>query len=351
MWKIPSESAQHCRTWLAWPWDGNIWDRIPGTGLKACQDAIDRLVRAMLNYENVALVVRETDARQLERRFEPSCARDHQLEIFVADYNDIWARDTLPTFARNTSGTLAAVNWNFNGWGRRVRPYASYGADAKLCKTVAALAGAELVDSGIVAEGGAFAFDEDQLIVATKSVLFDRFRNPGSTKAELEEAIRRATGRRSICWLPGDRNEPITSGHADSLIAFAGRRNVLMNWRADEMSPDFDVYDYNIRVFEAWSNREMRDFDVIRLPAARYPGGYNCCSSYINFVHVNGALIVPEFGDPEGDDCARAIIAEAFEDRRDIESVDMRAIAAAGGSIHCITQQQPLLDRRSGISL
>jgi agmatine deiminase len=333
---------------MAWPWDGNIWNHIPGTSLKCSQDAFDRLVRTVLNYENVSLLARDIDAAELERRFKSCSGRRYQVEIIVANYNDIWVRDTLPTFAISDRGSLVAVNWNFNGWGRRVRPYASYGDDAQLCSKIAALTGAELVDSGVTAEGGAFAFDEDNLTIATKSVMFDRFRNPSSTKAELENAIVKATGRKRICWLPGDRNEPITSGHADSLVAFGRTRNVLVNWISDEMSAEFDVTDYNRRVLQTWSDRENQDLHVIRLPAARIPGGFSHCSSYINFAHINGGIIVPEYGDVDGDKCAKNIISEAFGSKPEVVSVDVRAIAAAGGSIHCATLQEPATEIEGG---
>ena len=326
---------------MAWPWNGEIWNNIPGTSLKSSQGAIDRLARVISNYENVALLVREPDALEVDRRFKSCSDRRYQVEIVVANYNDIWVRDTLPTFAISEQGYLVAINWNFNGWGRRARPYAAYGDDAQLCRKIAMLIGAKLVDSGIIAEGGAFSFDDGHLTVATRSVMFDRFRNPASTKAELEEAIVGATGRQSICWLPGDRSEPITSGHANSLIAFAGKQNALVNWVSDETMAEFDVCDYNLRVFQRWIDREGRATDVIRLPAARNRGGYYHCPSYINFSHVNGGVIVPEYGDLEGDKRARMIISEAFENAVHVESIDARAIAAAGGGIHCVTLQQP----------
>ena len=344
MWKIPPETCRHIRTWMAWPWDGDIWNSTPGTSLESSQEAIDRLVRVISNYENVSLLVRDADALELERRFRSSSDRRHQVEIVVANYNDIWVRDTLPTFAISEHGSLVAINWNFNGWGRRARSYAAYGDDAQLCIKVSSLTGAELVDSGITAEGGAFAFDGAQLTVATKSVMFDKCRNQNATKAEIEKAIVRATGRQKMCWLPGDRNEPITCGHADSLIAFTGGQTVLMNWTFDEMTEEFDVCDYNMRVFEAWIANQEQRFDIIQVPAASRRSGYNHCSSYINFAHVDGGIIIPEYGDVVEDKSARAIISEAFNGKLDVESVDVRAIAAAGGSIHCVTLQQPYVE-------
>lgn len=346
MWKIPPETSRHIRTWMAWPWDGEIWNNTPGTSLESSQETIDRLVRVISNYENVALLVRDSDALEVERRFKSCSDKRHQVEIVAANYNDIWVRDTLPTFAISEHGSLVAINWNFNGWGRRVRSYSAYGDDAQLCIKVAALTGAEPIDSEIIAEGGAFAFDGGQITVATKSVMFDRFRNRDATRAEIEEAIVKATGRQKICWLPGDRNEPITCGHADSLIAFGRGRTVLMNWTFDEMTEEFDVCDYNMRVFKAWADSEEQKFDIVQLPAANRRGGYNHCSSYINFAHVNGGIIIPEYGDIDEDKYARAIISEAFGSKLDVEPVDVRGIAAAGGGIHCVTLQQPFSEIR-----
>jgi agmatine deiminase len=55
---------------------------------------------------------------------------------------------------------------------------------------------------------------------------------------------------------------------------------------------------------------------------------------------VNGAVIVPEFGDPIADDKAKSTLQSLFSDR-DIVQLNIDAIAAGGGGIHCATQQQP----------
>lgn len=342
MWKVPPEGARHSRTWMAWPWDGRVWNRVPGTNLHLCQQAIDKLVRAILNYEQVALLARECDAASLERRFKRSSNDRHHVEIVIAKYNDIWVRDTLPTFAANDQ-SLAAINWNFNGWGQRVRPYANYGDDVRICDTVAAFSGAKIIDSGIVAEGGAFAFDEGCLVLTTRSVLFDELRNADRKKADLEEAIARVTGRQRVCWLPGDRNEPITTGHVDSLIAFTGKGVALANWVSNEMSPEFDVCDYNIQSLQTWVKDEDYKLEVIRVPGSTYSDANYHCFSYVNFAQVNGAIIVPKYGMDNEDQYARSLIAESFNNELDVECIDATAFGLAGGGIHCVTQQQPLI--------
>lgn len=68
-------------------------------------------------------------------------------------------------------------------------------------------------------------------------------------------------------------------------------------------------------------------------------GGDLCIASYLNFLIVNGGVIVPQYGD-ENDALALSQIQEMFPDRK-VVGVMTREIVYGGGNIHCITQQQP----------
>jgi agmatine deiminase len=61
--------------------------------------------------------------------------------------------------------------------------------------------------------------------------------------------------------------------------------------------------------------------------------------SYINFYIANGGVVVPTYNDPH-DVEALETIAKLFPER-EVVGVYAREIALGGGSIHCITQQQP----------
>ena len=63
-------------------------------------------------------------------------------------------------------------------------------------------------------------------------------------------------------------------------------------------------------------------------------------AGYINFYVVNGAVIAPEFGDVIADGKAKSTLQDLFPNR-DIVQLNVDAIAAGGGGIHCTTQQQP----------
>ena len=67
--------------------------------------------------------------------------------------------------------------------------------------------------------------------------------------------------------------------------------------------------------------------------------GDKTAASYLNFLIVNGGVVLPVFDDPL-DEVAKAIVQDAFPERR-VVTVPGREIVLGGGNVHCITQQQP----------
>ena len=63
-------------------------------------------------------------------------------------------------------------------------------------------------------------------------------------------------------------------------------------------------------------------------------------AGYINYYVVNGGVIAPQFGDSKTDSKCNEVLRELFPER-DIVQLNVDAIAAGGGGIHCVTQQQP----------
>lgn len=55
---------------------------------------------------------------------------------------------------------------------------------------------------------------------------------------------------------------------------------------------------------------------------------------------INGAVIAPQFGDRSADEKARALLEQLYPGR-DVVQLDIDAIAAGGGGIHCVTNQCP----------
>ncbi|MEO8743606.1 MAG: agmatine deiminase family protein, partial [Lysobacteraceae bacterium] len=62
-------------------------------------------------------------------------------------------------------------------------------------------------------------------------------------------------------------------------------------------------------------------------------------SSYANYLIVNGAVVMPSYGD-NADEQAAKVIAAAHPGR-EIVAVDARALIWQNGSVHCLTMQLP----------
>ena len=74
-----------------------------------------------------------------------------------------------------------------------------------------------------------------------------------------------------------------------------------------------------------------------------YDAGEVSIASYMNFLIVNGAVILPQYGD-ENDLLAVRQVQEMFPDR-EVVGVQTKEVAFGGGNIHCITQQQPAVKK------
>jgi agmatine deiminase len=62
-------------------------------------------------------------------------------------------------------------------------------------------------------------------------------------------------------------------------------------------------------------------------------------ASYTNFLIGNQVVLVPAFGH-SNDEWAQAILRELFPDRA-VVGIDCSEIIYGGGTLHCISQQQP----------
>ena len=86
------------------------------------------------------------------------------------------------------------------------------------------------------------------------------------------------------------------------------------------------------------TTEEVETIDVVEGTLARTTEDV-AIASYMNFLIVNGGVIVPQYDD-EYDEMALQQVQQMFPER-EVVGVPTREVAYGGGNIHCITQQQP----------
>lgn len=336
LWRMPAETAPHERTWMAWPSSGYTLGDTEA-GADAARRTWAAVANAVVGFEPATMVVTPGD-EDLARSF-----LDIRVELVTARLDDAWMRDIGPTFVLAPNGRLGAVDWIFNGWGGQ--EWASWDQDAQIGAQVAALAGAELIGSPIVNEGGGFHVDGEGAVLLTETVQLGDGRNPDATRTDIEAELARTIGATHFVWLPRgltrDYDEFGTRGHVDIVATFPSPGVVLVHDQEDPQHPDHAVSQEIIQVLARASDSKGRPLEIVRIPAPTKgfddegPVDY----SYVNHLLVNGGVIACTFDDPH-DARAREILERAYPGRA-VVGVDARELYARGGGIHCITQQQP----------
>lgn len=324
----PAEFEDHELTWMAWPHRSDLY----GDRLGDVQQAYVNVARAISEFEPVNVVAHPAHAAVARERLgNRACVRELPID-------DAWIRDSGPTFLKGPSGQLGGISWRFNAWGQK---HAPWNEDDALAGRLLQLEGADMCRSWLTCEGGALATDGDGTVIVTETSILNQNRNPGVSKAFAEAELKAMLGVEKVVWLPGDPLDFETDGHVDEMCCFVRPGVVLFETNPDRTDPHSRILDENLAALRAATDARGRKFEVILVTEAIDATVTSdvFCRSYINFYLPNGGVVMPGYG-TACDAQARAVIERAFPERKVVQ-VDVNAIAPAGGSIHCITQEQP----------
>ncbi|MFJ4348813.1 agmatine/peptidylarginine deiminase [Pseudomonas sp. NPDC089401] len=333
-WFMPDEGEEQQRAFIAFGAQDAIWEDFTAD----VQAALGRIAQAIARFQPLTVFCRASERALAEKH----CG-SRNTQFVECNLDDIWMRDIGANFVVDDDGALAAVDFNFNGWGNKQR----HRNDAQLARRVASLASASYQRSELVGEGGAIEVDGHGTGIMTESSWINSNRNPGWSKAEVEAELKERLGLSKIIWLPGIAGEDITDGHVDFYARFVRPGVVIANLDTDPQSYDHAVTRSHLEILKKATDAEGRPLKVhVVSPPTRgrhnrfSQGNEDFAAGYINYFVINGAIIAPQFGDALADEKARALLAVLYPGR-EIVQLDIDAIAAGGGGIHCVTHQCP----------
>jgi agmatine deiminase len=330
-WHMPDESEQHAATWMSFGPSGDVWGR---RLLRPVRENLANIARTIASFEPVHMLVREED-HDIAARLCGS-----KVKLHVQEVDDLWMRDTGPVFVKNKTGGRAGVDFNFNGWGGKQE----HGRDALVAQFVCEQARVARLETNLVLEGGGIEVDGQGTAIITESCVLNANRNPGLSKVVCEAELKRLLGLQKIIWLPGIAGKDITDGHTDFYARFTTPGVVVAGFDDDPKSYDYAVTRRHLEILRQASDARGRRLRVVVLngPAHVRPEleSPEFAAGYINFYVCNGAVIAPQFGDSKADANCKAVLREQFPGRQVVQ-LNIDAVAAGGGGIHCTTQQQP----------
>ena len=334
--RMPAEWEPQEAVWLSWPRNRETWPgsfrAIPGKFAEVAAH-ISRREKVRVN---VASRLRER-ARSLVARAGAEMAN---VEFFNHPTNDAWCRDHGPIFVRNgRTGEVALTDWVYNAWGGKYPPF---GLDNRIPRSVARALGMRRFGTTMVLEGGSIDVNGSGLLLTTEACLLNRNRNPRLTREGIERNLRDMLGVRTVLWLGDGILGDDTDGHVDDLARFCGERSIVTVVERNPRDPNFRPLRDNLERLQSMRTPSGGRFTLAELPM---PGpvahrGRRLPASYANFLVVNGAVLMPAFGQPRRDREAAEVLESCFRGR-EVVPIDCLELVRGLGTLHCITQQQP----------
>lgn len=331
-YRMPPEWGVHERTFMEWPVNEEQW---PGGYQDVCR-AYAEVARSIAGFEPVTMIARP----ELAREAAFLCGPD--VDILPMEHDDAWMRDNGPTFVVNQSG-VAGVNWQFNAWGEKFRPWKD---DNLLTARLLNQLKLPCFDAPIVLEGGSIHVDGEGTLLTTEQCLLNKNRNPRLDRKEIEDILKQYLGVKKIIWLKRGLDGDETDGHVDNVACFAKPGLVLVQNCQDPADPNYDIMAENIEILQEATDARGRRLEIMEFqqPSPVYLDGARLPLSYVNFYFVNGGIILPCFGESfcATDEFAAALLRDIFPERKVVTIVGT-SIINGGGNVHCITQQMPAI--------
>lgn len=334
---MPEESEVHTQTWMSFVANDYVWSK---RQIPQVKKDLALLARTIAKYEPVSILVNSKDKNEALKLLGGLESHNYPIELIEVAIDDLWLRDTAPTFVYDEVGQKIAIDFNFNGWGEKQEHH----SDAKIAKFIASKVGVSRIVSKLVLEGGSFEIDGQGTAILTESSVLNDNRNPDFSKQELEEELKVLLGLEKIIWLKGIKGKDITDAHVDFYARFTKPGRLLVSRENYKGTYDYEVTRENIEILKNATDAKGNKLEVIILdnPATfnKSFGVRDFAAGYIGYYVYNGAVVMQKFGDQKADERAFKILQKEFPNRA-IEQIAIDGIASGGGSIHCAIQQEP----------
>ena len=338
---MPPEWSLQEAVWLSWPVDDpRHWG---GAKREMIWAKFAEIAAAISRFETVRINAPGEDHSSIINACNRALAVPERIELFDHPHNDVWCRDHGPIFVKHReTGEVAVTDWEFNAWGGKFPPW---DLDNAIPKRVAESLGKRLFKGGMILEGGAIEINGVGQLLTTEAVLLNPNRNPRFSRVEIETHLREGLGVSEILWLKEGIEGDDTDGHIDDLARFIDQQTILACVAPRSSVANRSILEDNLSRLRSFPGPNGRAFEVleIALPEACEVPGWRLPvlpASYVNFLIVNDGVLVPTFRQGRNDDRALGMIRELFPHRK-VTGIDCLDLVEEGGTLHCISQQQP----------
>jgi agmatine/peptidylarginine deiminase len=333
--RLPAEWEPQAAVLIAWPHADTDW----AERLDQVETTYVALAAAVTRFQPLIIVVADAALREhVTAKLQGTDANLARIRFIELPYDDTWLRDSGPITLRN-SNRFQLTDFRFTGWGGK------FGAE----QDDALIAG--LVEAGVFGsaahkrvdwalEGGGIESDGAGTILTTWRCLTQR--HPEQSREDMSAILRDSLHAKRVLWLDyGYLEGDDTDAHIDTLARFAPGDRIVYQACNDAGDAHHDELQRMGEELAALRTADGKPYTLYPLPWAQpiIDEGRRLAASYANYLIVNGAVLVPAYGDAMDNEAAR-IIGEAHPGRVVVQ-VPCRPLIWQNGSLHCITMQLP----------
>ncbi len=336
--RMPAEWEHQRCVQLTWPHAHTDW----GPMLADITRVYQQIALEISKREDLLIVA---PAEAMHAVQQATATNERPPRTLACPTNDTWARDhgfitvvDSPASTQQTSSPIL-LDFCFNGWGEKFPADLDNQINRRLYDQ-GLLSGTYESHLDFVLEGGSIESDGRGTVFTTACCLLAPHRNQPLGKEQIEVRLKQYLGAQRIVWLQhGSLIGDDTDGHIDTLVRICPD-DTLLYTAGDADHPDLARLEQELTTLRTVSGQPYR---MLRLPLPRpiHDDGQRLPATYANYLVINGAVLVPTYGQPDLDRQAIDVIRQAYPDR-DIVGIDCLPVIRQHGSLHCCTMQYPV---------
>ncbi len=342
IYRMPAEWEPQKSTWIAWPHNKKDW---PGK-FNEIPWVFSKIITELSKIQSVNILVKDkSDLKKAKFFLNIFGAKIKNTKIIICKTDRAWTRDFLPIFIKDKKKRNVLSNWEFNGWAK----YKNFKNDNEAFLKVKKLKKIKVVKptynkKKVVLEGGSIDVNGSGLLLTTMQCLLSKVqqRNKGLKKHDYNQIFNKFFGIRKIIWLNKGIYGDDTHGHIDDIARFISKNKIFMAIEKNKKDKNFKNLNENIEIVKKFKkeNQEKLKIIYIPMPKPKFIDGIRLPASYLNFYIANKIVLVPSFNDPK-DNIVLKIFRKHFINRKVI-LIDSSILVWGFGTIHCMTQQEPI---------
>jgi len=334
---FPFEGDKHLCTCICLPYREDTWSN---KGIDALKEYYE-VIKAISFYEPVIVIY----SKNVDINWVKNVCELPNVFMYQEEYDDAWARDTLPVFLKDKNDNLVGIDYGFILGEKLLNkldiPRISY--------------------KDFILEGGSIHSNGKGRLLTTSCCLLSKGRNPNLNQKQITEKLKSSLNINDVCYLPNGIVNDETSGHVDNIACYLNEDTVCLAYTDDVNDEQYNLVREDEKVLinagyklqklylpkPIYLTKEEEDKIVNNGTAIKRTQGRRLAASYVNFYMGEEYIILPQFND-KNDRLAIDTLNNFYQGKKKIIPIYSKQILLGGGNIHCITKQIPYSNKYKG---